>query len=171
MWAQRRALQNRQDEGQSHLHKKSQLDDTSLMENGESQGRFAQVSNPSHILQYRSRQTRCPKIQRHTPDKTRFQSGKGRILVIRYSLMRIMGLFELEWGWWNLHSWNKWTICRQRSAIEGLVHVDDGIETGSRSRSSIDKKYYSPLYRDYLLYSAHVFVWAMKRKMLKKKRR
>ena len=34
------------------------------------------------------------------------------------------------------------------------MHVDDGIETGSRSRSSIDKKYYSPLYRDYLLYSA-----------------
>jgi hypothetical protein len=53
---------------------------------------------------------------------------------------------------WNLHSWNKHTICRYRSAVEGLVHVDDGIETGSRSRSSIDKKYYSPLYRDYLLY-------------------
>ncbi len=94
------------------------------------------------VVQYLARQTRCPKTQRHTPDKTRLQSGQGRILVIRYSLMRIMGLFELEWGWWNLHSWNKWTICSQCSAVEGLVHVDDGSETGSKSW--IDKRYYSP---------------------------
>ena len=100
------------------------------------------------VVQYLARQTRCPKIQRHTPDKTRLQSGQGRILVIRYLLMRIMGPFELEWGWWNLQSWNKRTICRQRSAVEGLVHVDDGTETGSsRSRSAIDKRYYSPLSR------------------------
>ena len=45
--AQGRASQNRQDEEQSHLHKKIQLDDTFLMENGESQGRFVQVSNPA----------------------------------------------------------------------------------------------------------------------------
>jgi hypothetical protein len=32
----------------------------------------------------------------------------------------------------NLHSWNKRTICRQRSAIEDLLHVDDGIETESK---------------------------------------
>jgi hypothetical protein len=30
----------KQDEGQSHLHSKSQLDDTYLMKNGESQGSF-----------------------------------------------------------------------------------------------------------------------------------
>ena len=30
----------KQDEGQSHLHSKFQLDDTSLMENGESKGSF-----------------------------------------------------------------------------------------------------------------------------------
>ncbi len=96
---------------------------------------FAKVSNPSHslpgVLQHLARQIHCPKIQRHKPDKTRFQSGQGRILVIRmHSLMRIMGLFDLKWGWWNLHSWNKRTTCCQWSAIKGLVHVDDGIETG-----------------------------------------
>jgi hypothetical protein len=48
--------------------------------------------------------------------------GQGRILVIRYLAMRITGLLELEWGWVceNLHSWKKRTICRQRSAVEGL---------------------------------------------------
>ena len=46
----------------------------------------------------------------------------------------MMGLLKLEWGWWNLHSWNKRTICRQRSAVEGLVHVDDGIETGKAKK-------------------------------------
>jgi hypothetical protein len=38
-----------------------------------------------------------------------------------------MGLVE------NLHSWKKRTICRQRSAVEGLVH-DDGSETGSKAK-------------------------------------
>ncbi len=58
--------------------------------------------------------------------------------------MRIMELLSVnEAGGDYLHSWNKRTICHQRSAIEGLMHVDDGI----RSRSLIDKRYYSPLYR------------------------
>ncbi len=42
-----RALQNRQYEGHSHMHYKSQLDDTSLVENGENQGSFAQFSDLS----------------------------------------------------------------------------------------------------------------------------
>jgi hypothetical protein len=45
-----------------------------------------------------------------------------------------MILFELEWGWRNLHSWNKRTISRQQSAVEGLVHVDDGIETENTAK-------------------------------------
>ncbi len=49
------------------------------------------------IVQYLARQTRCPKIRRHTPDKTRLQSGQGSILV----------LFAIEdyvpfWSWMEL---------------------------------------------------------------------
>jgi hypothetical protein len=84
--------------------------------------------------------------------------------------MRIMGLW-IEWGWWNLYSWNKRMICHQRKTAEGLVHVDDGIETARRSRSSIDKKYYSPLYRDYLLYSARVFFWSDEKKNVQEEKK
>jgi hypothetical protein len=68
------------------------------------------------------------------------QSGQERILVIRYSLVRIVGLLSLNGGWWDLHSWNKRTIYCQRSAVEGLVHVDDGIETEGKGKEANRQK-------------------------------
>ncbi len=44
------------------------------------------------------------------------------------------GHFEFERGWWNLQSRNKRAICLQQSAVEGLVHVDDGSETESKAK-------------------------------------
>ncbi len=81
----------KQDEGQSHLHSKIQLDDTSLMEKGESKGSLPWYDT----VQYLACQTRCPKIQRHTPDKTRLQSGQGGISVISFLQMRTMELLGL----------------------------------------------------------------------------
>ena len=41
------------------------------------------------VVQYLARQTRCPKLQRHTPDTTRFQSGQKEAF-------RPIGLFANE---------------------------------------------------------------------------